>query len=390
MIEQWRALGMQVTPESRTNPFEHAGLETEVLLQQMVDACASSLAVLDEAGTILYATRAWLLSSKHNAPGTKIDGLSINHLSNRTGSGIVRHEMAAVAEDIQRILDHREREFHREYRFQSADGFRWFLVHAARLDLPDTKGFRVLVTREDVTRRRIAEEELRNLGGRLIKAQEDERSRIARELHDDLSQRLAVLCIELDQLRKKLPQDKSNLIAAGERLAATAQEISVEVQRLSYRLHPSKLEHLGLPAALKSLCLDISEHQDMEIKFQHEGFPALLAQDITLCVFRIAQEALRNVIKHSGSREARVTLRKTRQAIHLCVADDGSGFDYDSPKARLGLGFISMRERLRLLGGEISIRSQAARGTQINILIPLVSEERESTLDTVSQKSMTA
>jgi len=117
--------------------------------------------------------------------------------------------------------------------------------------------------------------------------------------------------------------------------------------------------------------LEIAEHQDMEIEFRQDGFPATLAQDITLCVFRIAQEALRNVIKHSGAREARVTLRKTRQAIHLRVSDNGCGFDYNSPKTTKGLGFISMRERLRLVGGEISFRSQTTRGTQIDVLVPL-------------------
>lgn len=159
--------------------------------------------------------------------------------------------MAALAADIQRILDHRETEFHREYSCRSAEGSRWFLVHAARPDLPDSESFRVFVTREDVTRRRQAEEDLRNLGGRLIRAQEDERSRIARELHDDLNQSLAILGIELDQLRQKLPQDQADLIARAERLSTRAQEISSEVQPISYRLHPSKLDHLGLAAALQ-------------------------------------------------------------------------------------------------------------------------------------------
>lgn len=128
----------------------------------------------------------------------------------------------------------------------------------------------------------------------------------------------------------------------------------------------------------------------MEIEFQQEGFPAHISQDITLCLFRIAQETLRNVVKHSGAREARVTLRKTRQAIHLSVSDNGGGFDYDSPKTTQGLGFISMRERLLLVGGEISIRSQAAWGTQINVLIPLVRQERELVQNTITEKALTA
>ncbi len=250
-------------------------------------------------------------------------------------------------------------------------GSSWFLVHAARLELSELGSFRVLVTREDVTRRRQAEEELRNLGGRLIRAQEDERRRIARELHDDLSQRLAIMGIELDQLRQKMSPSQTDLIARTEKLSTRTQEVSEEIHRLSYRLHPSKLDHLGLAAALAGLCRETAEHQDIEIEFQQDGFPAPLAQDITLCVFRIAQESLRNVIKHSGAREARVKLTRTHQLLHLHVSDNGCGFDYGSPKTTRGLGFISMRERLRLVSGEISIKARAARGTQIDVLVPL-------------------
>jgi signal transduction histidine kinase len=375
MVEQ-SAVATKPSAEVRINPFEQTGLGTEVFLQRIVDACASNLAVLDESGKILYASRAWLLSRKQNALAAKTDGLGLKHLGTEPGSASsVSLEMTALAADIQRILDHHEREFHKEYSCKGVSGLRWFLVHAARLDLPESDGFRVLVTREDITRRRQAEEELRNLGGRLIKAQEDERSRIARELHDDLNQRLAILGIELDQLRQRLPSEQIELSVRVDRLWTRAQEISSEIHRLSYQLHPSKLDHLGLAAALKSLCQELSEHQELEIEFQQDGFPAILPQDITLCVFRIAQESLRNVIKHSGARIARVVLRKTMQAIHLHVSDCGCGFDYDSPQSTKGLGFISMRERLRLVGGEISIRSQAERGTQIDVLIPLVSKE---------------
>lgn len=378
VVEQSPAVAIKLSAEMRINPFAQAGLGRELFLQRIVDACASNLAVLDESGKILYASRAWLLSRKQNALAAKTDGLGVKHLGTELGTASsVSPEMTALAGDIQRILDNREREFHKEYSCKGIAGLRWFLVHAARLDLPDSEGFRVLVTREDITRRRQAEEELRNLGGRLIKAQEDERSRIARDLHDDLNQRLAILGIELDQLRQRLPSEQTDLSARVDRLWTRAQEISSEIHRLSYQLHPSKLDHLGLAAALKSLCQEFSEHQELEIEFHQNGFPAVLPQDITLCVFRVAQESLRNVIKHSAARNARVALRKTSQAVHLHVSDTGCGFDYDSPKSTKGLGFISMRERLRLVGGEISIRSEAARGTQIDAMIPLVAGNAE-------------
>lgn len=375
MFEQSTAVARSLSAELRSNAFAQTGLGTELLLQRIVDTCASNLAVLDESGNILYASRAWLLSHDQTL-ATMTDGLGLKHLRIGLGSGLsLSPEIIPLASDIQRILDHREREFHKEYPFKGLGGPRWYRVHAARLDLPESNGFRVLVTREDITRRREAEEELRNLGGRLIKAQEDERRRIARELHDDLNQRLAILGIELDQLQQLLPAEQTELSDRVDRLSSKAQEISSDIHKLSYRLHPSKLDHLGLAAALKSLCQELSEHQEIEIDFQQDGFPADLPQDITLCVFRIAQESLRNAIKHSGSRTARVVLRKTTQVVHLRVSDTGRGFDYDSPKSSKGLGFISMRERLRLVDGEISIRSQANRGTQIDVLIPLASRD---------------
>jgi len=374
MVQHAQASPTQLNHGALTYPFEETGLRTEVFLQRIVDDCASNLAVLDESGTILYASRAWLLSSEQDTLTAKTDGLGLRHLGTSSGSGAPSAWGAALAADIQRILDDREREFQREYSCRTASGSRWFLVHAARLDLPESGTFRVFVTREDVTRRRQAEEELRNLGGRLIRAQEDERSRIARELHDDLSQRLAIMGIELDQLRQKMPRAQTALIARAERLSTMAQEISSEVHGLSHRLHPAKLDHLGLAPALESLCQEISAHQDIKILFQQDGFPACLSQDVTLCVFRIAQETLRNVTKHSGAREAGVTLKKTNQAIHLRVSDNGCGFDYDSDRITKGLGFISMRERLRLVEGEISIRSQAGRGTQISVMVPVNQE----------------
>ncbi|MCM3901353.1 MAG: PAS domain-containing sensor histidine kinase [Pyrinomonadaceae bacterium] len=377
MIHKSVVVTSQVSLGMPPNASKDAAFKTDVFLQRMVEACASNLAVLDESGKILYASRAWRVSGEQNALSENPDGLGLKHFGTDSESSVtVFPQTDALAEDIRRILDNRQREFHREYSCSGSRGARWFLVHAARLDLPESGGFRILLTREDTTRRRQAEEELRNLGGRLIKAQEEERSRVARELHDNLSQRMAILAIELDQLRQKIPKSQAALTVHVEQLWTNVQEISSEIHQLSYRLHPSKLDHLGLAAALESLCEELSQHQEIEIEFQQHGFPAILPQDITLCVFRIVQESLRNVIKHSGARDARVVLKKTTQAIHLRVSDSGCGFDIESPESTKGLGFVSMRERLRLVGGHISIRSQPSRGTHIAVLVPLNSRQR--------------
>jgi PAS domain S-box-containing protein len=281
-----------------------------------------------------------------------------------------REQAVTFCEKQSEILDYYEF----EYRMMAIDGrVVWIhdLVNVFRKNgQPKTlRGFMI-----DITERRQMEEALRDLSGRLINAQEEERKRVARELHDDLNQRMALLSIELEQLGQTIPQNQSNIRSRIRDLRTKAQEISTEIHRMSYQLHPSKLDHLGLNAALKSFCDEISESQELNIEFSHRGFPATLPNDVTLCVFRIAQESLRNVIKHSGAREARVVLEKTDEMVRLTVSDTGCGFDTESNKMKRGLGFISMRERLRLVGGEITIHSQRSRGTQINVTISLAEQ----------------
>lgn len=222
----------------------------------------------------------------------------------------------------------------------------------------------------DVSDRKQAEEALKDLGGRLIAAQEEERRRVARELHDDFNQRLAVLSVELEQVKQKLQKPLELRRTIG-RLQEQAQEIAAEIHRLSYRLHPSKLDHLGLAAAVRSLCAELTESGKLETEFVQSGFPCVLDQDITLCVFRIAQEALRNCVKHSQAESARVMLTRTRTAVRLVVSDNGCGFDTRTASMEKGLGFISMKERLHLLGGQLKVSSKPLRGTRIEVSVPL-------------------
>jgi PAS domain S-box-containing protein len=223
----------------------------------------------------------------------------------------------------------------------------------------------------DITDRKRAEATLRDLGGRLISAQEEERSRVARELHDDLNQRMALLSIHLEQAQQDLlkPFDLSQCF---QNLQTQIQEISNDIHRLSYRLHPSKLDHLGLGAAVKSLCDELKESVKLQIEFQQIGVPAILPQEVTLCVFRIAQEALRNCVKHSGARAVEVLLAKTNNEIRLSVSDNGCGFDPESELNKKGLGFISMRERLRLVDGCMHIHTRALRGTRVEVSVPVM------------------
>ncbi len=223
----------------------------------------------------------------------------------------------------------------------------------------------------DVTDRKLAEEALASLSHKLIEAQEVERTRIARELHDDFSQRLAILAINLEQLKR----DYSGLpVEAGRRLSELAKmtsEITVDIQTLSHELHSSKLEYLGLDKALKGFCKEFGKHQKVEIDFESHDLPSPLPSQTALCLYRVAQEALHNSAKHSGARQIEVRLWGSTDGIHLTVVDAGSGFQTKATNEGEGIGLASMQERLRLLNGTFSIQSRAGRGTTIHACLPL-------------------
>ena len=353
--------------------------DRETFLKKIVEACAANVAVLDEFGKILYVSKPWRLSAERQCLPLGRHLLDLHCLQRWDSPNAATSAGAsALAADIQEILEDKVRDFHNEYWCPTPSGARWFVVHATRLELPGpTRLFRVLVNSEDTTRIRRAEEALRDLGGRLITAQEEERSRVARELHDDLNQRMALLSIELEQLSQRIPADRDNIRHSIQNVWARVQEISSEIHRVSYQLHPSKLDHLGLVAAVKSLCNELRAHHEIKIAFQETGCQGVLPKEVTLCLFRVVQESLRNVIKHSGALEATVAFAASERLVHLSVSDNGCGFDAGSAKAKSGLGLISMSERLRLLGGVISIHS-TARGTQIAVSVPIISADERS------------
>jgi PAS domain S-box-containing protein len=279
------------------------------------------------------------------------------------------------ADDRQRVLDtYRKKsrdgeDFEITFRMLRSDGrIVWMRSLASVKDTGGAgrmHGFMI-----DISERKRAEEALKDVGSRLIAAQEEERKRVARELHDDLNQRMAVLAIEMEQLGQKT-QEPLAFRKRLQRLQSEAQEISTVIHRLSYKLHPSKLDHLGLVAAVRSLCEEMSQNDKPKIFFTETDIPTDLPKDVTLCIFRIAQETLRNCVKHSGADSAQVMLTRTDNAICLSVSDNGCGFDTNSDEVHKGLGLISMEERLRIVGGEINLWSQPQRGTRIEVSIPL-------------------
>jgi PAS domain S-box-containing protein len=463
----------------------------DLSLRAIVDACVSNVAVLDESGSIVYASKAWDVLERNFAEKTGAAPL-FESCKRFTESEPDEESDISLADDIQSILVGKQKEFHRKYYFHSLPESRPFVMHAARLNLPELT-FRVLITHEelpsvreyfsdgkerlldvlgakilawegevegqrfsyvsehavemlgypvtdwyevdflashihpddqhwvlaayqkqtrisehfdltfrmlasdgrlvwvqnlisvgsqsdgtrkvhgfmiDVSERKRAEEALKALGGRLIAAQEEERRRVARELHDDFNQRLAVLSIELEQLGQRI-QKPLGLRRNVQHLQDLTQEIAAEIHALSYRLHPSKLDHLGLVAAVKSLCAELSESGKLNVEFHQTGFPFALDRDTTLCLFRIAQEGLRNCVKHSNAESARVVLTRTRNAVRLLVSDNGCGFNTKTALMEKGLGFISMKERLHILGGEMNLYSKPLHGTRLEVSVPL-------------------
>ena len=222
----------------------------------------------------------------------------------------------------------------------------------------------------DVTQYKQSQEALADMTRKLIEAQEQERARIGRELHDDINQRLAILAIELEQLKENSSESDIRV----EDLRRQVIETSNDVQALSHDLHSSKLEYLGVVSGIKSWCNEFGERQAMEIDFKSD-VAGVLPLDIGRSLFRVLQEALHNASKHSGVKRVEVQLREQSDEIHLIVSDSGKGFDVEAAKRGNGLGLTSMQERVRLVNGTITIASKSKGGTKIHVRVPLASED---------------
>jgi signal transduction histidine kinase len=229
---------------------------------------------------------------------------------------------------------------------------------------------RVVSLVADVTERKLVEETLSTLSRRLIQAHEQERTRVARELHDDLTQRMALLQIGLGQLEQEVSGVSSRAREQLRNITAVATKVHSGLDNISQQLHPSRLDILGLVPAVGALCRELSDQHRLQIQFVHRAVPQQLPKDVTLCLFRIAQEALQNVVKHSGAASATVELLGHDDRLELSISDSGTGFSPSSAKLASGLGLVSMQERLRLVGGHLSVESDSSHGTQIRVRIP--------------------
>jgi two-component system sensor histidine kinase UhpB len=213
--------------------------------------------------------------------------------------------------------------------------------------------------------------QIRKLLGKLIHAQEAERRRISRELHDDLNQKIATLSMSISQLKRKLPLPETSLVTELDQLRETANELTNDVRTLSHQLHPEVLEHLGLVTALESYIRNFKEEELIDVKLTAEIGAERLPFDVSICLYRVVLEALRNVSRHSGARSAAISLTRSDGVLELRVSDSGRGFNVETFKQGGGIGLVSVEERLRLLRGSCEIHSAPERGTTLVACVPL-------------------
>ena len=238
----------------------------------------------------------------------------------------------------------------------------------------------------DITLRKHAEQELRRnsdqireLAGRLITAQEEERRRISREIHDDIVQKVASLAIRIRMIKKRVSASTDFIASEIANLQCRVSDLAEDIRQLSHQLHPGVLEHAGLTVALQSFTAEFSRLEGIEVKLTAPEHNEAIPKDVALCAYRVVQESLRNVARHSGAKAAEVVLAIAGNDLHLSISDEGRGFDVETARSR-GLGMVSVEERVRICQGTVQVTSKLNRGTTLTARIPLTGANPRSLL----------
>ena len=282
---------------------------------------------------------------------------AMDRISQLLGRDLIELEHLASTGEIRNI----------EHEVEAKDGTRHvLLVHVKRVSI---KRGTIMYVCRDITEHKQAEHVLRDLGGRLIDAHEWERRRLSGELHDGIGQLVAVLSAELAMLRGQLAS--APLVDQVDRLLAHTEDVGTELHRLSHDLHPAWLERTGLAASIRRVCTELASAHRIAIDVESAEVPAQLTNDVELCLYRIVQEALHNVVKHSGATRVTVRLEVAPGEIVLNVVDDGKGFDPVAERPMNGVGLVSMRERARQVDGSVTLTSKPGSGTHLHVRVPL-------------------
>ena len=311
-----------------------------------------------------------------NQPWLTFTGRSIHQeLGNGWAEGVHAEDLERCLATYNQAFDRRE-PFEMEYRLRRYDGeYRWVFDYGVPRFNADGSFAGYIGSASDLTDQKLAREALEKVSGQLIEAQEKERSRIARELHDDVCQRLAMLAIGIERVSQGSGSGRMPPARQLEQIWQHCSSLTGDVQALSHEHNPSILDNLGLVTAAKSFCRELSEEGEMNVVFTHESVPASLSREVSLSLFRVIQEAVHNAAKYSGERHFKVHLQGKPGEIELEVVDHGVGFDVESAKAA-GLGLVSMAERINVLSGTFTIDSKPNFGTRICASVPLPAEAK--------------
>jgi PAS domain S-box-containing protein len=346
--------------------------ESEKRFRVMADSTPSLIWMCDEQGKVTYLNEQWVAFTGSDKSAGYGDMWT---------AGVHPEDLPNASARLSQALRNHTA-FSNECRLRRNDGvYRWmFGVASPRVDGDGSfAGF--IGSAVDVTDQKLAQEALENVSGQLIAAQEKERSRLARELHDDICQRLAMISLKIEKVSKGWGRAKSSIPDQLEQIWQQCSTLTGDVQTLSHELHPSILDNLGLVTAVRSYCREVSEQKGVLVEFSGGNIPSSLPREVSLSLFRVVQEALRNGVKYSGQKHFEVRLQEISGQLELEVSDRGVGFDAMKTKKGGGLGLVSMAERINQVNGSFSIDSQPNVGTRIRARVPMAAPPKAMTAD---------
>ena len=380
-----RPLGMLSTHwRAPHNPTDDAFTFFDVLARQAADLIERTLAeealreseerfrlIANTAPVMIWMSGPEKQISYLNQTWLDYTGRPLEQMLGQRQADVLHPDEAVRCRELyEKAFEQREL-FQMEHRLRRHDGEYGWVVTLGVPRYVDGLFAGYIGTAVDITERKLAEEALSTVSQKLIEAHEEASTRIARELHDDINQRLAVVTVRLGFLQQDPPASAADVKQELAELGQLIVNLVSDIQALSHDLHPPKLALLGLEAATVGFCQELSHRHGATIDVHVENIPKALPREISLCLYRVLQEALQNVVKHSASRHADVSLNGHLNAINLTVKDSGAGFNAREAMRGPGLGLASMRERLNVVGGQLSIHSQRGRGTTIHAVAPL-------------------
>ncbi|MBK8275222.1 MAG: PAS domain S-box protein [Nitrospira sp.] len=364
----------------------------EAFTREVLDSLSAHVCVLDRDGIIIRTNEPWKRFAQANSDKSRTIGAVGDNYLDVCRRAIAEGDATVlpILSGIEAVLAGKQEAFSAEYPCHSSDEQRWFLFRVS--PLVESQG--VVLSHQDISDRKRAEEtllvkqrelersqtELEELNAKLLMTQETERQRIARELHDDITQRIATVAIDLQGICSVTPGSEASLLAHIHQTGKMAEQITTDLQRLAYQLHPTLLEHSGLEAAVQEHVEEFEARTGLKTKVQIRNLPTALSLDRATCLYRVLQESLQNVRKHANATYVVVRILGSTRGVGFCIHDDGHGFDQAKrvSNGRKGLGLVSMKERVGALQGTFRIKTKPGDGIEIHAWVPLEDVRRDA------------